>query len=108
VALPTIDQFDCTEAFIQYISRARAYKEIGPIPPTYDGKFILVMAVALDANATDAQIAALEAAVNNLTGVADAKAMLGPAPVYLSTDIPVGYDLYLSAEAGWQLREEQV
>jgi hypothetical protein len=66
------------------------------------------MALALDANATDAQIAALEAAVNNINGVADAKAMLGPAPVYLSTDVPDGYDLYFSTEAGWQLRVEQV
>jgi len=107
MALPIISQFDCTEAFIQYISRARAYKEIGPIPPAYDGKFILVMAVALDANATDAQIAALETAVSNINGVADAKAMLGPAPVYLSTDVPDGYELYFSAEAGWLLRPEQ-
>ena len=108
MALPTIAQFDCAEAFIRYISRAHAYNELGPIPAAYDGKYILVMALALDANATDVQIAALETAVANLTGVADAKAMLGPAPVYLSTDIPVGYDLYLNTEAGWQLRLEQV
>jgi len=66
------------------------------------------MALELDDNATDAQVLALENAVNNITGVADAKAMLGPSPVYLSTDIPAGYDLYFSAEAGWQLRTEAV
>lgn len=93
-----IPVFDCDEAAVDWIDRKTAYKQ-ALVPASFDGKYATVALIALTQDATDEQLATLEAAINAITGVHQANVFIKPSAIPLSTDTPVGYDLAISIEA---------
>ena len=67
------------------------------IPGSFNGKYALMLVVATDSEATEAQMDALETAIEAITGVHKAFVMIGPARIPLDR-VPVDHDLRFLVE----------
>jgi hypothetical protein len=80
-----------------------AYKQTPPIPASYAGYGIVGLFVATATVLNDSQVAQLETAIRNITGVENAIALVkGRIPL---DRVPDGYDLAASAEYQWRVTE---
>lgn len=79
----------------------KRYAQTPAIPDTYAGKYVSAVLVATNVALTEAQMNTLETEVEAITGVHKAFVLIGPARIPIDRR-PVGYDLYIGAEAGFK------
>jgi len=77
------------------------------IPASYNGKYVCIMAVATDVEVSEAQMDALETAIENISGVHKAFCLIGPARI--PTDrVPVDHDLKIGVEGKFMIQAQPV
>ena len=105
MTLPTITEVSNDDIIICDAERVfrTATAESPPIPGAADGQHVVLLAVTSPVAATDAQIAALEAAVESLPGVTHALALIGPSRLPVDR-LPPDTTLRLHVTAGYRVR----
>jgi hypothetical protein len=74
-----------------------------PIPASYDGKYVCLAAIAMDVELSEAQMDALETAIEAITGVHKAFVLIGSARLPLDRT-PVDHDLTIGVEASFDIK----
>lgn len=95
-----------TEAEVIVRDTSRFFRAVSAttsvIPGSFSGKYALMLVVATDAEVTEAQMDALETAIEAITGVHRAFVMIGPARIPLDR-VPVDHDLRLRVEGSFTI-----
>lgn len=97
------------EVLVQYTDRffRAVHAETPEILPALTGKYALMVLVAADVEASEAEMDAFETGIEGLAGVTKAFVLIGPARIPLDR-VPTGHDLFISVEAGFDIRPEAV
>lgn len=82
-----------------------AFMQTPAIPASYDGKYALFVALAVDVQATESQMNALETAIEAIANVHKAFVLIGPARLPLDR-VPANHDLKIRAEASFGIDEQ--
>jgi hypothetical protein len=92
------------EAIASYTDKffRRVYARTPAIPAGYDGKYVLLAAIAINIDASEAQMDQFETDIEAITGVHKAFVLAGPARIPLDR-VPVGHDLRIGIEAGFHI-----
>jgi DNA-binding Lrp family transcriptional regulator len=72
------------------------------IPASYDGKYVMMAAIAIDVEANEAQMDAFEASVEAITGVEKCFIMIGPARIPIDR-VPADHDLRIGIEGSFRI-----
>ena len=72
------------------------------IPATYNGKYAVLCAIAVNVQLSEAQMDALEVAIGAITGVHKAFVMIGPARIPIDR-VPAGCDLRIGVEGSFRI-----
>lgn len=86
-----------TDAFFR-----RVRQQTPEISASYDGKYVVLCAVAIDINATELQMDNMEASIEAITGVHKAFVMIGPARIPIDR-VPTGHALLIDIDAGFSI-----
>ena len=100
-----------TEAEVLAASTAKffrpVYTQTPVIPASYDGKYICLVAIAVDVDATEVQMDGMETDIEAITGVHKAFVMIGPARIPIDR-VPADHDLRIGVEGSFRIDETPV
>lgn len=108
MARPTIIERTNNEVLVERAELyfKKVYKEVQS-PVTYSGKHAILAVIVTNISPSEAQMNALETAIEGLTGIHKAHVMIGPARIPLDR-VPAGNDLFIGVEAGFDIRATPV
>jgi hypothetical protein len=92
------------EIIVQYTDRffRRVFASTPAIPAAYDGKYAVMCALAVDIEASEAQMDAMETQIEAIANVHKAFVMVGPARIPLDR-VPADHDLTIGVEASFNI-----
>lgn len=92
------------EAIAEYTDRffRRVTARTPIIPAGYDGKYVLIAAIAINLQATEQQMDNFEDDIEALTGVHKTFILAGPARIPIDR-VPADHDLRIVVEAGFSI-----
>ncbi|MCP4304721.1 MAG: hypothetical protein GY788_07560 [bacterium] len=100
-----------TEAEVIAQSTSRVFRRVqaktGVIPAAYDGKYVVAALIAINTDATQAQMDGFEVDVEGITGVYNCDILSGPHRIPVDR-VPADHDLRILLEAGFDIRPTPV
>jgi len=102
MARPNVSEMTEDEILVSHTDKffRRVFAQTPIIPASYDGKYAVMCAIAINIDATEAQMDTLETQIEAITGVHKAFVMVGPARIPIDR-VPAGHDLRIGIEAGF-------
>ncbi len=82
----------------------KVYARTNAIPASYDGKYALLTAIAVNSQITEAQMDALEGLIEGIAGVHKAFVLVGPSRI--PTDrVGDGEELFIEVDCNFEMEE---
>jgi len=109
MARPNVSEMTEDEILVSYTDKffRRVFAQTPIIPASYDGKYAVLCAIAINIDATEAQMDGMETDIEAITGVHKAFVMAGPARIPVDR-VPADHDLRIKIEAGFAIDPEPV
>ena len=104
--MPRTNITELTDAQVLLANTSKVFRPVFAqtpiIPPSYDGKYICLVAIAVDVAATEAQMDGMETSIEAIPGIHKAFVMIGPARIPLDR-VPADCDLRIGVEGSFRI-----